>query len=144
MKTYGVSRTTSATPDAVWRLWSDPNNWSAWNSGIAEAKLNGPLANGTTGAMTTTQSGTHQVTFHDVVPGHCFSLSMGGPPLTTITFGCSIEPHDTGSTIEQHVSFSGALGFLFGAMMGGQMAQHFVPVLDDLARAAESQTRATN
>jgi hypothetical protein len=34
---------------------------------------------------------------------------------------------------------SGPLGFLFGAMMGNEMAKHFLPVLDDLARTAETQ-----
>lgn len=139
MKTYGVSRVTAASPETVWRLWSDPNNWNTWNTGIQEAKVSGALANGVKGTMTTTRSSTHEVTFHDVVPGRGFSLSMAGPPLTTITFGCSIEPNDSGSTLEQHVSFSGPLGGLFGAMMGGEMVKHFVPVLDDLARAAENQ-----
>lgn len=44
----------------------------------------------------------------------------------------------SGSTIAQHVAISGPLGFIFGPMMSNEMAKHFVPVLDDLARAAEA------
>lgn len=139
MKTYGASRSTTASPQAVWRLWSDPGNWSTWNSGIRSAKLDGALANGAKGEMTTSRGTVHAVTFHSVVDGRCFSLSMGGPPFTTITFSCDVEPDGRGSTIAQDVEFDGPLGFLFGAMMGTEMAKHFVPVLDDLARAAEAQ-----
>ena len=138
MKQYGVSRSTSAAPATVWKIWSDPNNWSRWNSGIRSAEVDGPIVDGRKGKMTTTRDTTHEVTFHDVVEGRGFSMSMAGPPLTTMTFRCEIAPDGTGSTIAQSVAMSGPLGFLFGAMMGNEMAKHFVPVLDDLARTAES------
>jgi uncharacterized protein YndB with AHSA1/START domain len=138
MKTYGVSRTTTASPEKVWSLWRDPNNWSRWNSGIASAQVDGPIANGVHGRMTTNRGSSHDVTFSNVVDGRGFSMSMAGPPLTTITFSCEITPAGTGSTIAQSVVISGPLGFLFGAMMGNEMSKHFVPVLDDLARAAQA------
>lgn len=139
MKTYGVSRSTAASPQVVWSLWSDANNWSSWNSGIRSAKVEGPIVNGAKGVMTTNRGSVHDVTFHGVVPGRGFSLSMAGPPLTTITFLCEIEPDGQGSRISQDVAFAGPLGPLFGVMMGGEMAKHFVPVLDDLARTAEAE-----
>ncbi len=139
MKTYGVSRSTTAAPEAVWRVWSDPNNWSRWNSGIGSAEVDGPIANGATGKMTTARGSTHDVTFHDVVEGRSFRMSMAGPPLTTFTFTCEIAPNDGGSTIAQNVEISGPLAFIFGPMMGNEMAKHFVPVLDDLAHTAQAR-----
>lgn len=138
MKTYGVSRSTTASPAAVWSVWSDPNNWSRWNSGIASARVDGPIGDGTKGRMTTSRGSSHEVTFHNVMPGRGFSMSMNGPPLTNVTFSCEIAPAGIGSTISQHVAFTGALGLLLGAMMGNEMAKHFIPVLDDLAKTAES------
>jgi len=138
MKSYGKSRTTTASPERVWAVWSDPNNWSAWNSGIKDAHLDGVLRDGAVGTMTTDRGSTHTVTFLNVVAPKGYSLTMAGPPLTTMTFSCSIEPNGSGSTISQSVMLGGPLGFLFGAMMGTQMAEHFVAVLDDVARTAES------
>lgn len=138
MRTYGVSRKTTASPDRIWLLWRDPGNWSTWNSGIRNAQVDGMVANGKTGKMTTDRGSVHDVTFHDVIEGRGFSMSMAGPPLTTFTFNCEIAPDGSGSTIAQSVAMSGPLGFLFGAMMGNEMAKHFVPVLDDLAHAAEA------
>jgi hypothetical protein len=77
------------------------------------------------------------VTFHDVLPGRGFSMSMSGAPLTIFTFSCEVVPAGSGSMISQHVAFTGPLGSLFGAMMGNEMAKHFIPVLDDLAKTAE-------
>ncbi|HEY1978040.1 MAG TPA: SRPBCC family protein [Candidatus Baltobacteraceae bacterium] len=140
MKTFGVSRSTAASPQTLWRLWADANNWSAWNSGIRSAQVDGPISDGVRGVMTTNRGSVHDVTFHSVIAGQGFSLSMAGPPLTTITFSCDIVPDGQGSTIAQNVAFAGPLGFLFGAMMGAEMAKHFVSVLDDLARTAEAQS----
>jgi Polyketide cyclase / dehydrase and lipid transport len=137
MKTYGVSRSTTASPATVWSVWSDPNNWSRWNSGIASARVDGPIAEGTKGTMTTSRGSSHDVTFHNVTPGRGFSMSMNGPPLTNFTFSCEIVPAGVGSTISQYVGFTGPLGFLFAAIMGNEMAKHFIPVLDDLAKSAE-------
>lgn len=138
MKTYGVSRSTTAAPGTVWSLWSDPNNWSQWNSGIRSANVDGPITNGRQEEMTTNRGSTHDVTFHDVQDGRGFSMSMSGMPFTTFTFNCEITPDGSGSTIAQSIAISGPLAFLVGQMMGKEMAKHFVPVLDDVARAAEA------
>jgi hypothetical protein len=138
MQTYGVSRSTTAAPDRVWSLWHDPNNWSQWNSGIKAAHVDGAIADGVKGKMTTNRGTVHDVTFSNVAEGRGFSMSMAGPPLTTVTFRCEITPEGSGSKIAQNVAIGGPLAFIFGPMMGNEMAKHFVPVLDDLARAAEA------
>ena len=136
MKTYGKSRSTTASPQRVWGIWHDPNNWNKWNTGIRECAMDGPLANGTTGWVVTNRGTKHRVTFSNVDDGRGFQLSMSGPPLTTFTFTCDIEAEGTGSRISQSITIFGPLAFLF-APMGKQMANHFVPVLDGLAQAAE-------
>ena len=137
MKTYGASRSTTASPERVWRVWSDPNNWSRWNSGIKAAQVDGPLGDGVKGKMTTNRDTTHDVTFSNVVAGRGFSLTMDGPPGATFVFSCEITPDGTGSTIAQNVAISGPMALLLGPM-AKEMAKHFIPVLDDLARTAEA------
>ncbi|MBC5809256.1 MAG: SRPBCC family protein [Candidatus Eremiobacteraeota bacterium] len=138
MATYGKSRETTATPERVWSVWSDPNNWTRWNSGIKAARLDGPLVSGAKGSMTTSHGSTHEVTFTNVEPPRRFRMNMDGPPLTSFAFICEVTPNGSGSTIAQSVAISGPLAFLFGPLMGAKMADHFIPVLDDLASAAET------
>ena len=44
--------TTSAARSTLWALWTDINNWSSWNAGVAQAKLTGPFVNGAEFRMT--------------------------------------------------------------------------------------------
>jgi uncharacterized protein YndB with AHSA1/START domain len=138
VKTYGTSRSTTASPQRVWSVWSEPNNWSRWNTGIRSARINGPLVSGATGTMETARGSKHAVTFSEVVPPRRMTMTMSGPPLTTFSFICEVTPNGAGSTIAQNVAISGPLAFIVGPLMGATMASHFVPVLDDLAGAAEA------
>ncbi|UUL76168.1 SRPBCC family protein [Pseudarthrobacter sp. Fe7] len=49
---YENSIETRATPESIWRLWSDVQNWGAWNGEIEKIELNGPFAAGTQILMT--------------------------------------------------------------------------------------------
>jgi hypothetical protein len=49
---YEHSTETSATPEAIWRLWSDVEDWGTWNAGIAKIEMNGPFEAGTQITMT--------------------------------------------------------------------------------------------
>ncbi|MEU9099507.1 polyketide cyclase [Streptomyces sp. NPDC048361] len=49
---YEHSIETGATPEAIWRLWADVENWGTWNAEIEKIELNGPFAAGTQIAMT--------------------------------------------------------------------------------------------
>jgi uncharacterized protein YndB with AHSA1/START domain len=43
---------TSASPEAIWRLWSDVAGWPEWNGDIEQIEISGPFAAGTTISMT--------------------------------------------------------------------------------------------
>ncbi|MFC9930105.1 polyketide cyclase [Streptomyces sp. NPDC127190] len=49
---YEHSIETSATPEAIWRLWADVENWGTWNAEIEKIEMDGPFAAGTQITMT--------------------------------------------------------------------------------------------
>ncbi|MFH0172998.1 polyketide cyclase [Streptomyces cacaoi] len=49
---YEHSIETSATPEAIWRLWADVENWGAWNAEIEKIEISGPFAAGSQITMT--------------------------------------------------------------------------------------------
>src|SRR6201995_5519940 len=48
MWTASTSIDTTASPQALWRLFEDVAGWTAWNSGIQRIALHGPFASGST------------------------------------------------------------------------------------------------
>jgi len=43
---------TTASPDSIWRLWSDVTTWAEWNPDIERIEITGPFAPGSTIVMT--------------------------------------------------------------------------------------------
>jgi uncharacterized protein YndB with AHSA1/START domain len=134
---------TSASPAAVWKIWSDTSTWAEWNPDVQSMTLNGPFAAGTSGTMKTKQ-GTRQVQLTEVVPGRSFRLETTVIPLTRFAFECEVVAGPGGkTTISQAIRVGGPLGGLVGGMMGPQIANTFPALLQGLARKAEgSEGRA--
>src|SRR5207244_10007625 len=101
---------TKASPEAVWRIWSDTSTWPQWNLDVQAMALNGPFAAGTTGTMKTKQ-GTRQIQLTDVVPGKSFRLETTVIPLTRFAFECQVAAGPAGNTtIRQGIRVGGPLG----------------------------------
>lgn len=129
---------TSASPAAVWKIWSDTSTWPEWNPDVQSMTLDGPFAAGTTGTMKTKQ-GTRQVQLTEVVPGRSFRLETTVIPLTRFAFECQVVASAAGkTTISQAIRVGGPLGGVVGGMMGPQIANTFPPLLQGLARKAEA------
>jgi len=134
---------TSASPAAVWKIWSDTSTWPEWNPDVQSMALNGPFAAGTTGTMKTKQ-GTRQVQLAEVVPGRSFRLETSVIPLTRFAFECQIAAGAAGkTTISQAIRVGGPLGGVVGGMMGSQIANTFPALLQGLARKAEASEGRT-
>ena len=129
---------TSASPAAVWKVWSDTTTWPQWNPDVQSMSLDGPFAAGTSGRMKTKQ-GTRQVQLTEVVPGRSFRLETTVIPLTRFAFECQVVAGAAGkTTISQAIRVGGPLGGVVGGMMGSQIANTFPALLQGLARKAEA------
>jgi hypothetical protein len=141
MKEHARSRETTASPDRIWSIWSDPSTWGEWNPNVQNVTLNGAFADGATGTMTTKSGGTHQIRLADVRPRQGFRLETQVLPLTRFAFVCRIIPGPAGrTTISQSLAMSGPLAPVFSPMMGGQVAKTFEPLLEGLAKKAEGRS----
>ena len=138
MATQERSVETTASPQAVWKLWSDTSTWQEWNPDVQTMSLNGPFATGTMGTMKTKQ-GTRQIVLSEVVPGRSFRLETTVIPLTRFFFDCTVASGPAGKTkISQAVTVGGPLGGVVGGMMSKQIADTFPALLQGLARKAET------
>jgi hypothetical protein len=139
MTAHGRTMQVKASPEQVWRIWSDVGTWSRWNPDVLSASIDGPFATGATGQMTTKAGGRHAITLGPVRPGRSFELETSPIPLGRFAFICEVRSAgDDSSTISQSISIGGPLGPLYSAMMAGRIAAGFEPILNGLKSAAES------
>jgi len=138
MADYGRSRETTASPERVWTIWSDPGTWSQWNPSVSKMELDGPFGDGTTGRMHTPEGRTHQIRFEHVQPGSSYEMRTAVIPGTEFHFRCEVAPSGTCSTLSQTVRISGPLAFALAPIMGPGMAKSFDRVLDGLKHEVET------
>ena len=138
MAEYGTSVETSASPDKVWKIWSDMSTWGDWNPNVSTMDWQGGFQSGTTGVMNTRAGQHHRMKLVDVVPGRSFALETSVVPGTTFRFNCRIEPAGGTTKVGQWVEVKGLLGPVMGGMLGPQVSKEFGTLLTNLARRAEA------
>lgn len=137
MAEYGRTVETTASPDKVWKVWSDTSTWGEWNPNVTTMEMHGPFQSGTSAVMNTPAGQHHQMQLLDVVPGRSFALETRVIPGTLFRFNCRIDSAGGKTKISQHVAVKGPLGFL-GFMFGPQVSKEFPTLLQNLAKKAES------
>ena len=129
---------TKASPDRVWRVWSDVNHWHEWNPDMKESRSNGPLKLGATGMIDTRSGGKHDVVVTHFEDGHSFELESTALPGTKMAIRATITPRGSGSFISQGFEPRGLLAPIVGPMMGGTILKTFNSVLNGLKQKVES------
>jgi hypothetical protein len=72
MWTDSASIVTTASPQALWRLFEDVAGWTRWNAGIERIALHGPFATGSTFEMQPPGIDAFTSTLRDVRPNAGF------------------------------------------------------------------------
>ena len=141
MAEYGTSVETTASPDKVWKIWSDMSTWGDWNPNVSTLDWQGGFQSGTTGVMNTRAGQHHKMKLLDVQPGRSFALETGVVPGTTFRFNCRIELAGGAggrTRVGQWVEVKGPLGPVLHGMLGPQVSKEFGTLLTNLATRAES------
>jgi uncharacterized protein YndB with AHSA1/START domain len=133
-----ASLDTKASPAAVWRVWSDVNQWPQWNPDMNESRLNGPLKLGATGMINTKSGGKHDVVVTHYEDGRSFELESTALPGTKMAIRATVTPSGDGSRITQGFEPRGLLAPIVGPMMSGPILKTFNAVLGGLKQRVET------
>jgi hypothetical protein len=139
MAEYGTSVESTASPERVWKIWSDMSTWGDWNPNVSTMEWTGGFVQGSQGIMNTKAGQHHKMTLSEVQPGQFFALETSVVPLTRFRFNCRVEQGEAGKTrISQMVEVKGPLGPVLQGMLGPQVSKEFGTLLANLARKAEA------
>jgi len=138
MAEYGTSVETTASPQQVWKIWSDMSTWGDWNPNVSTMEWTGGFVQGSEGVMNTKAGQHHKMKLAEVQPGQFFALETSVVPLTRFRFNCRVENPGGKTKISQMVEVKGPLGRIMGGMLGPQVSKEFGTLLANLARRAEA------
>jgi Polyketide cyclase / dehydrase and lipid transport len=128
---------TTASPDAIWRLWSDVPGWPEWNADIAHIEISGPFAPGST--ITMTPSGQDPVELR-IAEADEPNLFVDEADLDVIVVRTihRIDPlGDDRNRITYRMEITGPEADSLGPEIGPQISGDFPDVLKALADRAE-------
>lgn len=103
MATYEFEHSveTTASPEAVWVLWSDVSRWTEWDSGLESVVLDGPFEVGVNGTMVVPGRPPVPFTLTEVRPGKGF-VDVSEIPGALLRFHHTLEPLDGGRVRVTH------------------------------------------
>ena len=135
---YEYSIETAATPDAVWRRWTDMADWPQWNDGIEAIEVDGPFAEGTGFRMTPPGEEPIAMRLVEIVPGELFTDEMDGGDFVVRTVHRLVPLAGGGTRIVYRTEITGPAAADIGPALGPAITADFPDVLAALAKVAES------
>jgi Polyketide cyclase / dehydrase and lipid transport len=129
---------TSATPEAVWRLWADVPSWGEWNGDVERIELHGPFAVGSTILMTPKGEDPVRLELTEVDDPTSFVDEADGGEFVVRTHHLA-EPLEDGRTrITYRMEIAGPAADTVGPEIGPRISGDFPQTLAALAARAEA------
>jgi uncharacterized protein YndB with AHSA1/START domain len=137
MWTNEQSIETTASPEAIWRLWTDVAGWPGWNADIEHIEISGPFATGSTIAMTPAGQDPVELRIAEAVEPESFidEADLGDVVVRTLH---SVErvDHDR-NRVTYRMEISGPAADSVGPELGPQISGDFPETLAALVETAE-------
>jgi hypothetical protein len=111
------SERSSASPAAIWALWSDASRWPDWNEQLESAELEGEFAVGQTARVKFRRGGRMQFRIVAVEPESLF-VDEARLPGARLGHEHRLEPAPGGVQISHRLYVAGPLSGLFAPLLG--------------------------
>jgi hypothetical protein len=128
---------TAASPDSIWRLWSDVPGWPEWNADIEHIEISGAFAAGSTISMTPVGQDPVELLIAETVEPELFvdEADLGDVVVRTVH---RVERLEGGrNRVVYRMEISGPAADSVGPELGPQISGDFPDTLAALVRQAE-------
>jgi hypothetical protein len=127
---------TTASPEAIWRLWSDVPRWPEWNGDLERAELSGPFAASSRITMFPYGQDPIELRIAAAVEPERFvdEAEFGGVVVTTFHRVETLEDHNR---VVYALKITGPRADTLGPQIGPQISGDFPDVLAALVERAE-------
>ena len=136
MWTTEVTRTTTATKEKIWSLWSDVPHWNTWDDEVDSSELFGLFQAGSKGTLQ--PKGGPKTKFEMIECTQYKSFTdRSFLPLCTMDFIHTMTEAKDGIEITHKVVMKGFLTFLFSRVIGSKIQAGLPHAVDKLIQVAE-------
>jgi uncharacterized protein YndB with AHSA1/START domain len=126
----------AASPETVFRIYEDVQNWHTWDPDTKQASLDGPFRVGSRGRLTPPKAMAVPMLLTKVEPGKCFTVESK-IPLFRMVFEHELVPLGGKTEVVHRVTFAGALSVVLGPMLSKQLNAGLPVTLRNLKALAE-------
>ena len=131
----------TASPEKIFRIYEDVQNWHTWDPDTKQAFLDGPFRVGSRGRITPPKGMTVPMLLTQVEPGKCFTVESK-IPLFCMLFEHELLPVEGATEVIHRVTFSGFLSFVLGPLLSKQLNAGLPVTLRKLKALAEGTDAA--
>jgi hypothetical protein len=132
------SAETFATPEAIWRQWSDVGGWPEWNGDIERIELNGPVAAGSRITMTPFREEPIELLIAEAVEPELFVDEADFGEIIVRTIHRVERLREGRARVTYRMEITGPAANTLGPQIGPQISGDFPQVLAALVERAES------
>lgn len=137
MITVQATANTTASPAAIWQLWSDVAGSPAWDTDVAWSRLDGAFEPGTRGAFKLKRGPSLEFVIDQVATDRSYANTVRLPGVR-VRFTHALEQVSPGALRITHgAELTGGLGWLVGPLLRRQLAKALAAALDNFVRLAE-------
>jgi hypothetical protein len=127
---------TTASPESIWRLWSDVATWGEWNADIERIEITGPFAPGSTIAMTPAGQETVELRIAKTAEPLLFVDEGELGEITVTTFHRVDTLADGRSRVTYRMELTGPAADTHGPVVGPEISGDLPDVLAALVEKA--------
>lgn len=137
-KHFWHSVETSASPEVIWRIWTDVPNWKNWDTGLKDASMEGYFNLNSKGVITSLEDRKSKFKVVEYTEGQSYTYKTK-LPLGSLYVKRYLTVKE-GKTIYTHeVWFKGLNGGIFAKAFGEKFRKMLPDVLTRIKEIAESK-----
>jgi hypothetical protein len=133
--------TVAASPESIFRIYEDVQNWPTWDPDTQRAFIDGPFQAGSAGRLTPSKGNTVPMLLTKVAPARCFTVESK-IPLFRMVFEHKLISVAGATEVLHRVTFSGLLAIMLGPMLIKRLNAGLPVTLRKLKALAEARSAA--
>jgi len=128
---------THASPENIWQIWVDVNNWPRWDTELESASIEGDFTLYAKGKLKPKNAHVSVFFISDLEPNKSYTFTTQ-LPLCKLNVRRYLTIDQSGTFFTHEISFTGLLSFLFSNLLGRKFQKVLPEVMDNIRKLAEA------